>query len=420
MKAAVGSTSSLVLLLLAAFASSGCVGGPHALRLSRSKFNRVILETDQEEMLLNLVRLKYREAPKFVDVAGVAEQFAFSGDGGVSAKIPKKWFDGVTLAVGGSVAERPTLTYAPQHGENFNRRLLSPISIDTMSLLSLTGWRIDTVLRMTVQSINDVYNASTPAGPTGNLRPEYEEFMLLTQMFRQLQLQRQFELIYSTSDATPLSPPIPRNQLTGTDLIAAADAGYSFRPVESVEHAGGLWQLYSNESYPLVVRIDPAALESSEMATIVDLLGLSAPREVYQIEPAVEGQLKYRQANQARERDTLSIARRSFLEIMYFLSHSVSVPEKHVEQGLVPVTCDYDGSSFDWRRVTEGLMQIHCSRHKPTQAAVAVQYRGVWFYIADNDLTSKATFALLLEIYNIEMRGGGGGTVPVLTLGLGS
>lgn len=143
-----------LLLALLGVCSSGCVGGPHALQISRSKFNRAIINTDKEEMLLNLVRLKYREPPKFVDLAAVTEQFVFSSDGGIGATIPEGGFDVLALSLNGSASERPTITYTPQHGEEFNRRLLSPISIDTMSLLSLTGWRIDTVLRMTVQSIN--------------------------------------------------------------------------------------------------------------------------------------------------------------------------------------------------------------------------------------------------------------------------
>jgi hypothetical protein len=50
---------------------------------------------------------------------------------------------------------------------------------------------------------------------------------------------------------------------------------------------------------------------------------------------------------------------------------------------------------------------------------VAVRHRGHWFYIDDADRTSKETFELLLELYNLETRGGGAANIPVLTLNAG-
>ena len=59
-----------------------------------------------------------------------------------------------------------------------------------------------------------------------------------------------------------------------------------------------------------------------------------------------------------------------------------------------------------------------CSTKKPACAAVAVKYRGYWFYIDDRDHSSKATFALLMQLF--ELRAGGGpGKGPVLTLPVG-
>jgi hypothetical protein len=48
-----------------------------------------------------------------------------------------------------------------------------------------------------------------------------------------------------------------------------------------------------------------------------------------------------------------------------------------------------------------------------------VYHRGYWFYIDDADSESKETFELLLELYNLEIRGGGAATMPVLTLPVG-
>jgi hypothetical protein len=52
------------------------------------------------------------------------------------------------------------------------------------------------------------------------------------------------------------------------------------------------------------------------------------------------------------------------------------------------------------------------------QAAVAVQYRGSWFYIDDADLGSKATFSLLSQLFALQA-GKVAGIAPLLTLPLG-
>ena len=119
-------------------------------------------------------------------------------------------------------------------------------------------------------------------------------------------------------------------------------------------------------------------------------------------------------------RKDITISTRSVLETMYYLSHAIHVPEEHLQQGLVTITLDHEGNIFDWNEMTGDLLQIFSSKHKPECAAVAVYYNGYWFYIDDRDLESQSTFTLLAELFSIEIQGGGGAQLPVLTLGVGS
>lgn len=73
-----------------------------------------------------------------------------------------------------------------------------------------------------------------------------------------------------------------------------------------------------------------------------------------------------------------------------------------VEAGLVTVTLDDDGQPFDWSKVTGKVMRIHAQEHCPRNAYVAVEYRGWWYYIADNDQSSKSTFSLLNILYSLQ------------------
>jgi hypothetical protein len=103
---------------------------------------------------------------------------------------------------------------------------------------------------------------------------------------------------------------------------------------------------------------------------------------------------------------------------MYFLSQSVQLPSVDVESGLATVTKDDDGRPFDWAQVTGRVMTIRSQSSRPERAAVAVPYRGWWFYIGDDDQTSKSTFSLLNILFSLQSSSGEGKS-PLLTIPVG-
>ena len=103
---------------------------------------------------------------------------------------------------------------------------------------------------------------------------------------------------------------------------------------------------------------------------------------------------------------------------MSFLSHAICVPLEHQMAGLVVITTDEFGEPFEWTEVSGDLLSIKSCKHEPACASVAVKYRDYWFYIDDRDHSSKATFGLLLQLF--ELRASGGNVQgPVLTLPVG-
>jgi len=63
-------------------------------------------------------------------------------------------------------------------------------------------------------------------------------------------------------------------------------------------------------------------------------------------------------------------------------------------------------------------MKIHSQDGRPEKAYVAVPYRGSWFYIADDDRNSKATFGLLNLLFSLQSATSKGKS-PLLTLPIG-
>ena len=100
------------------------------------------------------------------------------------------------------------------------------------------------------------------------------------------------------------------------------------------------------------------------------------------------------------------------------LSQGIDVPEQHQAEGLVTLTVDQNDAIFDWSELTGDLLRVMSCETCPKIVAVAVPYKGYLFYIDDRDLNSQSTFTLLVELFGIEVRaGGGGGFLYTLSVG---
>ena len=119
-----------------------------------------------------------------------------------------------------------------------------------------------------------------------------------------------------------------------------------------------------------------------------------------------------------RQPSEVGVDSRSLLGVLYFLSQSVEVPAQDVQAGLVTVTEDGLGQPFDWSKITRKVMTIHSQQSRPENAYVAVQHRGSWFYIADDDHTSKATWGFLSILFALQSASAQG-KAPLLTLPIG-
>ena len=97
-----------------------------------------------------------------------------------------------------------------------------------------------------------------------------------------------------------------------------------------------------------------------------------------------------------RNNDSIIISTRSFLGVMYYLSHSIDVPDKDKISGKVTITYDKSGNEFDWSELTDNLFKIKSGLNN-NNIAISTNYRNTWFYIDDSDLNSKTTFSLLMQ-----------------------
>lgn len=363
-----------VLLAAATLMLEGCAAnfGPSAVRTERPNYNREIARSHDEQMLLNLVRLRYRDTPLFVELTSVVTSYTFDRSLTLGARViggaPP---DEYTAGAGALIGNRPTITYLPLQGEEFAIRMLSPLPLESVMLFSQTGWSIERLMLLCVQRINDIDNAPSATGPTPGAEPEFRRFRELVTRLRRLSLAGRFGMNWDFADTE------------------AAPSG----------HRMTFW---------LRAPEDPADPLAGDVAAVREALGLAADQEEYTMTPYQSRRLH----------GEVSVRGRSLLGVLYFLSQSVEPPEEHARAGLVTQTRDRAGVPFDWTLLLGDLMRIHASRTRPANAFTAVEHRGWWFYIADDDLTSKATLSLVHLLFSLQSASGKGKS-PVLTLPVG-
>ena len=355
----------ILFFILGTFAitAGGCAKlGPATIKSQRVNYNLAVQNTNDEQLLLNLARLKYRDTPLFMEVSSVASQFILSTTGNASATLQ----DNVKglFGLGGSVGltERPTVTYSPLQGNQFIQRVLTPLPLKNIALLYNSGWSIERIFRLCFQRMNNLTNAPGASGPTPKKAPNVKEFIKVTKYLRELESLDALSLSFEKENDIPKI------------ILSISDEGK---------------KLNAAQKFAKAINLKPG--QKNYVITL---------------------STKHNEPNQIR------VVTRSLLGILFYLSQAVEVPEQDIREGKGTRTFKTSGEIFDWKEVTGELLRIKSDSSKPENATLMVFYRGTWFYIEDSDLKSKSTFSLLSQIFSLQAKKIKG-KVPILTLPIG-
>lgn len=368
-----------LLLALLAGTSLGCTTGmgPKAVPQARLDYNQAVARSWDQQLLLNLVRLRYRDTPHFLELTSVVAQYSRTGSAAVSPLLIEGGNNEALLGLGVEVYERPTLTLTPLKGDEFVQRLLKPISATDLVLLSQSGWSIFRLMQCCVQEVlgsdgKPLRNALRAAGPTPEVlrRAEYEEFQKVAQAMRDLQL----------AGALRATVEIQPESKTSEDTEQEVEA----------------------EEILLRFEVHPGT--EAAFASLRDALGLDTDIPTYRLV-----------SHRSPRSGELAVVGRSLMGVLFFLSQAVEAPMDDEQNGRVTVTRDEEGRTLDWERVTGDLLRIRSTETRPPNAAVAVRYRDAWFYVDDSDLQSKSTFLLLSQLFSLQA-GSSDGRSPLVTL----
>jgi hypothetical protein len=352
---------TVVLFLLAGL--SGCTSiGPSTVTRDRFDYITAISDSWKSQMLLNVVKIRYADAPVFLDVASVITQTGYTGTLGIFGS----WFQnpnpfnssaGVTAA--GTYGEKPTITYLPISGEKFARSLMTPIPPAAILNFLQAGYPVDLVLRLAVHAINGIHSRY---GGSARTREADPEFFPLVEKLRNIQ--------------------------------QSGEIGLRVRKIS--DRGAATLIVFSKKQSPAI---------EADRAEVRKLLGLNPEADEFSV---VYGSV-------AANDKEIALLTRSMLEILSDLSSYIDVPAANVEQKrTVPSPAPELVNSVP----VPPLIRILSSPQKPDDAFAAVPYRQEWYWIDDKDFPSKRLFSFIMFLFTLTDTGDKQGA-PIITVPAG-
>ena len=345
------------LFVLAALGLCSCaVVGPESITAGRGVYSEVITRTDDEQILNAIVRLRYDESFGMMSVASVTANLSFSARAGANIGVgDSDNYAGnlVPLSAGIAYEENPTISYVPLSGEEFMRRMVSPVPLNQWLLLGRLSKHPGHMLDLASTRVNGLRN------PLLGKEPPSPEFARLVKLYDQL---RRVGVI---------------------DVVQPSD-------VES--HGNYAWYIHGYGN-----------THSDGVRELLDLLGIKVKPDGSPILVPV------RVAVSPSATDA-HVQTRSAYDVLQVFGAGIELPQAHLQAGLVE---EVIWAVPKERRI----ITIRTSEKRPDDAVVAIFFRDRWFYVDSTDTKSKRAFSFLRTFIGMRLADPGASQQgPVLTV----
>ncbi len=340
----------------------GCASiGPTVIPRDRGDYLSSIADSWKEQTLINVVRLRYGDAPSFLDVSSVISNYAVGGQL-TAAGIINSNLTGVapwnSATFGGGVAyqDRPTISYTPLSGDKFTKSLLRPIPPAGIFQLVQAGYPSDFVLQVTVRALNGVRNQSVSGGQVQPADPAFY----------------------------PLLEALRRLQLSGMVSMRLEKRG-------------------SEEVGKLVLAGSRTPGVDRDLQFVKDTLHLR---------PGKDDEVTLAFGAVQRNDKELAVFSRSMAEILIDLASGIEVPAADVAEHRTMPSARLASAEHPRDRP---LVRILSGPAAPADAFCAIRYRNTWYWISDDDIASKRVFTMLMIFFSLAETGTTP-QVPALTI----
>lgn len=397
---------------LLAVVLSGCAQwGGRVLENNHVAFNEAVADSMDKQMLLNVVRLSKSDSTQWLMVSSINVNTSVSANANANVDSAQPSVPGVTSggSVGGSFNYTPNITYIPRQGEELAREMMSPVPVDSIEKMVSAGWPISWVFFLTCERVQSVISFDVTFGTTMGL--DDAKFGRLLELLDILQAKQFVSLSLTPQGVTWNDKPIPETEVTLDRLIESERESIFYR--KRPDGAG--FDLVSIASVP-VFTIYPGAEKTAEGQELCQMLELPGPGDYRLV--SVE--------NAPIEGKRVSIRTRSLAALMRLMSYGVDAeagasdphPDVDTPTELWKRMQQVDYSKYDATHDVRAVFRIHRDTSMPDESSVQVACDGDWYWISEKDITSKAIFALVTDLYNLQVKSDHS-IAPVLTIPVG-
>ncbi|MDF2233160.1 hypothetical protein P2H44_11415 [Albimonas sp. CAU 1670] len=393
---------------LALLGLAGCGVQASVIQARHWDLNEMMRQTTNEQLLLNIVRLRYDETPYFLQIGSVTTSFSAGANAGAQATLPDGAPNVLGLSAGVSYAETPTVTWGLPDSRELLGRLHAPMGADQLTVLTQSGLSPASVLRIGAKKINRLRNLEFDL-ERGSYEPDsYGAFVEALDLLGTLLREGLVDLSYGVY-SNAAGGKIPMSKIDPVAMAEALPSGMQFMTRDNPNVFEPL-----KLSKPLFLRFTRGSAADPRVLRLRDLLDLDPERQSFAIidtggsgteELLSESGRQSRVLDDAAPLREIVLNNRSVMEVLRFASAYVAVPQRDLAAGIVRPR---SAPARVW-------LDVETSDIRPSDAWLAVERDGRWFYIRADDLDTRIGFTLLNALFD-SVVGEVPGAKPLLTL----
>lgn len=345
---------------------TGCSSmGPQHIDIDRAHYNDIVRQTDLEQLLKNIVRLRYVETSSYFQVTNVTASYSLvKGLSGQLVGPPSSlsYYPQWSAAPNLVYSDSPTISYAPLGNAAFVASLEKPVDFNYFLLLTHGGhYDFDVLGKMILTQIGPLVNSPSATSMSVYETPNYQNYYRFVDTVERMRINEEI-----------MPKPIYFNQTLGIML--------HFKQKNSADAL-------------LLKKMVGVPASSANIIIIPEGEAVIVEEQNGQLVVPV-------QSNKLS--NVVYAQTRSIEAILTFLSHGVQVPYADI-QAHVTIEKRYTNNTvYNWDPVMNGVITIYSSDFEPKEDVMVKTYvNNHWFYIKASDVQSKTTLYLIIKLIEL-------------------
>lgn len=300
----------------------------------------------------------------------------------------------------------PTLTFVPRQGEQLANELMAPIPVESMEHLVSAGYPMSWILFLACERFQSVQSFDV------NLRDGIvsadSKFARAVILFSDLQRRGLISLSLVRVPIIWNWEPIPKESVTLASIMSAR----TDNSVLELREDGKGYDFVSIERVPVLTTYDAIQNDANgrELCEIIGIEPVARDWKLVGIEDRIPGEF-------------LTVRTRSLSAVLRLLSlgvdrrdNTMPPPPRATNASAAFASLETGMTSERLRELVRSVFVIERSASAPSNAAVSVLHAGQWYFIREDDRTTKQAFAMVRDLFDLQVKPDGTNGRPVLTV----